>query len=73
MSVGDRAQFCKDAGLQSQLEHIILEGYKCLNLIHYFTAGPTEVRAWTVRVRLNLRNPPEPGTAFTNRGFASKE
>lgn len=50
MPVEERNEFYKDTGVQSQLESVILGGYHCLNLIHYFTAGPTEVRAWTVRV-----------------------
>lgn len=41
----------EQVGASSQLPHIILAGYKSLGLIHYFTAGSDEVRAWTVRVR----------------------
>lgn len=51
MPVDERQKYCKESGIKSQLETVILGGYHCLNLIHYFTAGPTEVRAWTVRVR----------------------
>ena len=32
------------------LNRIIRAGYKILNLQTYFTAGPKETRAWTVRV-----------------------
>ena len=39
-------------GVESQLSKVILAGYKSLQLIHYFTAGPGEVRAWTVRVSI---------------------
>ncbi|CEI98922.1 Putative GTP-binding protein YchF [Rhizopus microsporus] len=35
--------------VESQLPKVILAGYKALDLIHYFTCGPQEVRAWTVR------------------------
>ncbi len=35
----------KNAGL----ENIIREGYDILGLMSYFTAGPDEVRAWTIR------------------------
>ena len=31
------------------LNRLIHEGYRLLNLITYFTAGPKEARAWTVR------------------------
>ena len=41
-------------GVESQLSKVILAGYKSLQLIHYFTAGPGEVRAWTVRVSVYL-------------------
>jgi ribosome-binding ATPase YchF (GTP1/OBG family) len=50
MSTQEQNEYAKVTGYQSQLERIILGGYSCLNLIHYFTAGPGEVRAWTVRV-----------------------
>jgi len=32
----------------TQLPKIIAEGYHALNLIHYFTCGEDEVRAWTI-------------------------
>ena len=41
-------------GVEAQLSKVILAGYKSLGLIHYFTAGPGEVRAWTVRVSIHL-------------------
>jgi ribosome-binding ATPase YchF (GTP1/OBG family) len=71
MTIEERTAFCKEAGLQSQLEHVILEGYKCLNLIHYFTAGPSEVRAWTVRVRKKIAGMiPLKAASVLNNGFA---
>jgi len=33
----------------SGLEKIILQGYKSLNLMYYFTGGPDEVKAWTIQ------------------------
>lgn len=33
----------------SAIDRIIKTGYEALNLVHYFTAGEDEVRAWTVR------------------------
>lgn len=38
----------KDA--QSSLPRIIVAGYQALQLMYFFTCGPDEVRAWTVRV-----------------------
>lgn len=36
-------------GVPSSLPDIIHAGYQALDLIHYFTAGPDEVRCWTIR------------------------
>lgn len=33
----------------SGLEKMILQGYKSLNLMYYFTCGPDEVKAWTIQ------------------------
>lgn len=38
----------------SALSKIIKAGYAALQLEYFFTAGPDEVRAWTVRVRASL-------------------
>ena len=34
----------------SVLEKIIVQGYKALGLQYFFTAGPDEVKAWTIQV-----------------------
>ncbi len=48
---GDRAEFLKELGLKEPgLDRVIRGAYKLLGLETYFTAGETEVRAWTVRV-----------------------
>ncbi|BGP14669.1 hypothetical protein JCM10213_001621 [Rhodosporidiobolus nylandii] len=36
-------------GTSSQIGKIMKVGYQSLHLIHYFTCGPQEVRAWTIR------------------------
>jgi GTP-binding protein YchF len=47
----DRADFLKDIGLDEPgLNRVIRAGYKLLGLQTYFTVGPKETRAWTVRV-----------------------
>lgn len=38
----------------SALRKIIKAGYAALQLEYFFTAGPDEVRAWTIRVRASL-------------------
>jgi hypothetical protein len=34
----------------SVLDKIIVQGYKALQLCYFFTAGPDEVKAWTIQV-----------------------
>ena len=47
----DRAEFLKDIGLDEPgLNRVIRAGYKLLGLQTYFTVGPKETRAWTVRI-----------------------
>ena len=49
MAPDERALFLKEYGLQaSTLEVLINTSYQLLRLITYFTAGPQEVRAWTI-------------------------
>ena len=46
----ERAEFLADMGLEEPgLNRLIRSGYALLNLITYFTAGPKEARAWTIR------------------------
>jgi hypothetical protein len=46
----DRAEFLRDLKLDEPgLDRVIRGAYKLLGLLTYFTAGPKEVRAWTVR------------------------
>ena len=46
----DRAEFLKELGLEEPgLNRVIRAAYTLLGLQTYFTAGPKEVRAWTVR------------------------
>ncbi|MBN1957737.1 MAG: redox-regulated ATPase YchF [Desulfuromonadales bacterium] len=45
----EKQDFLKELGLgESGLDRMIQAGYRLLGLITYFTAGPKEVRAWTV-------------------------
>jgi len=47
----ERLEFLRELGLaESGLDRVIRAGYQLLNLQTYFTAGPKEVRAWTVKV-----------------------
>lgn len=46
----ERAEFLADLGMaEPGLDRVIRAGYRLLGLQTYFTAGPKEARAWTVR------------------------
>ncbi|KAL1949758.1 hypothetical protein VTO73DRAFT_8639 [Trametes versicolor] len=49
MSDEERAEEEKKIGTTSALGKITQAGYSSLDLIRYFTCGPVEVRAWTIR------------------------
>ena len=49
-SVEDRLAFLKDAGLQEPgVDKMVRAAYKMLNLQTFFTVGPMEIRAWTIK------------------------
>jgi len=49
LSDEERDEFLKSYGVSSSgLDQVIRTGYAMLGLISYFTAGPKEVRAWTI-------------------------
>ncbi len=51
MEEADRQEFMESLGLEEPgLNRVIRAGYKLLGLQTFFTAGPKEVRAWTVKV-----------------------
>jgi ribosome-binding ATPase YchF (GTP1/OBG family) len=50
MELEDQAEFLADLGLaESALGRFIRAAYGLLDLISFFTVGPDEVRAWTIR------------------------
>ena len=49
MTGEEKEQYCKEHNIVSAMPKIILSGYSALHLIHFFTAGPDEVRCWTIR------------------------
>jgi GTP-binding protein YchF len=70
----DRDAFLKDLGLaEPGLHRIIRAGYRLLGLQTFFTAGPKEVRAWTVRTGATA--PQAAGVIHTDfeRGFIRAE
>jgi hypothetical protein len=49
-SLEDRLAFLKDAGLNEPgVDKMVRAAYKMLNLQTFFTVGPMEIRAWTIR------------------------
>jgi hypothetical protein len=70
----ERAEFLGDLGMEEPgLDRVIRAGYKLLGLQTYFTAGPKEVRAWTVRNGVNA--PQAAGVIHTDfeKGFIKAE
>ncbi len=50
MEPSERKNYYKEMGIEeSGLEKLIRETYSLLGLITYFTAGPKEVKAWTIK------------------------
>lgn len=46
----DRAEFMKELGIEkSGLDTLTMEAYSLLSLQSFFTAGPMEARAWTIK------------------------
>jgi GTP-binding protein YchF len=74
MDPDDRGEFLSDLGLkETGLARIIRAGYALLDLITFFTAGPKEARAWTVKN--GSRAPQAAGVIHTDfeRGFIRAE
>lgn len=70
----EKAAFLEEYNLQeSGLSKLINTGYKLLHLITFFTGGPKEVRAWTVRE--NSKAPQAAGAIHSDfeRGFIKAE
>lgn len=45
-----RKAFLEENKTSSTLEKIIVQGYKVLQLMYFFTAGHDEVKAWSIQV-----------------------
>ena len=74
LSDEEQVEFLKDLGVEeSGLDRMAHAGYKLLHLISYFTAGPKEVRAWTIPH--NTKAPQAAGVIHTDfeKGFIKAE
>ncbi len=50
LPLDEQVEFLQSAGLDKPgLHRLVLEAYKLLHLMTYFTAGPKETRAWTIK------------------------
>ena len=70
----ERAEYLSELGLQEPgLNALIREGYRVLDLITFFTAGPKEARAWTVTA--GSKAPKAAGAIHTDfeKGFIRAE
>ena len=74
LDAADRGGFLAELGLEEPgLDRVIRAGYRLLGLQTFFTAGPKEVRAWTVSVGATA--PQAAGVIHTDfeRGFIRAE
>jgi ribosome-binding ATPase len=70
----EREEFLADLGIEEPgLNRVIRAGYKLLGLQQYFTAGPKEVRSWTIPV--GAKAPQAAGVIHTDfeKGFIRAE
>jgi len=73
-SMEDRLAFLKDAGLtEPGVDQLVRAAYKMLNLRTFFTVGPMEIRAWTIKVGMTA--PQASGVIHSDleRGFIRAE
>ena len=70
----EKKEFLKEMGMiEPGLSRVIRAGYELLGLLTYFTAGPQEVKAWTIRK--NWKAPQAAGVIHTDfeKGFIKAE
>jgi len=73
MSEEEAKAFSEEKKTQSAIPKIIKTGYHSLDLIHFFTCGPEEVKCWTIRK--GTKAPQAAGTIHTDfeKGFICAE
>lgn len=74
LSEEEKREFLGDLGLsESGLDKLIRASYKLLGLMSYLTAGPKEVRAWTIKI--GTKAPQAAGKIHTDmeKGFIRAE
>ncbi len=74
MEAGEQAEFLRDLGLAAPaIDRFIRTAYGLLDLISFFTVGPDEVRAWTVRRGTRARRGAGKIHSDLERGFIRAE
>jgi hypothetical protein len=74
LPAGEQAEFLTSLGLEETgLTRVVRAGYQLLDLVTFFTVGPKEARAWTVR--REARAPEAAGVIHTDfeKGFIRAE
>ncbi|XP_069107695.1 obg-like ATPase 1 [Argopecten irradians] len=73
MEPEERDGYLKEHSITSALDKIIVNGYKALNLVYFFTSGKDEVKAWTIHK--NTKAPQAAGRIHTDfeKGFIMAE
>jgi len=68
-----KTAFCEENKCKSMMDSIVVSGYHALQLIHFYTCGPDEVKCWTIRD--GWKAPQAAGTIHTDfeRGFIKAE
>jgi len=73
MSPEEAKSYCEENKTTSSIPKIISVGYHSIELLHFFTAGPDEVKCWTIRK--GTKAPQAAGTIHTDfeKGFVCAE
>ena len=70
----ERDAFLQELGMEEPgMPRLARAAYRVLGLLSFFTAGPKETRAWTVRDGATPRRPPARSTPTSPAGFIRAE
>jgi len=73
-NIEDRIAFLKDAGLaEPGVDKLVRTAYKLLNLQTFFTVGPKEIRAWTIKKGMTAQQAAGVIHSDLERGFIRAE
>ncbi|MBN1107434.1 MAG: redox-regulated ATPase YchF [Bacteroidales bacterium] len=73
-NIEDRLAFLKDAGLEEPgVDKLVRSAYRLLNLQTFFTVGPKEIRAWTIKKGMTAQQAAGVIHSDLERGFIRAE